>query len=397
MRKKGNPGLVIAAVITVLAMLYVTAVFSDIPFVKKYRELYIETAMSTFSHKWLATGFIPKPVIDDVMSRAQQQIDSTVVDESAPPPADDEKKPEEKQETITEDELPQEETPTEEPDYERIRFLSLFDEIDETTFPQDIESGELGTLQLSAIIDRGILTKAGDPVWAIDAVNGILIAEVSGESFKGKIAIIKDPSAVFLGTSRLDSRGETLGEFCKDHNAVLAINANGFVDPEGKGKGDTAVGLIISGGEKINPASDEYGYQIGGFDFEDNFLVGSRLKSSSLRDAAQFMPAVIIEGKDNVNGSMGLGIQPRTVIGQTAEKEVLMLVIDGRQIGHSLGCTVTDCAKIMLHYGCWNALCMDGGSSSAMYYDGAIITKPSTPMVGGRYLPDAWLVKRSDG
>ena len=52
-----------------IVLLYLTAIYSNIPFVAKYRNLYIETAMSTMSHQWLATKFIPKSVIDDVINQ----------------------------------------------------------------------------------------------------------------------------------------------------------------------------------------------------------------------------------------------------------------------------------------------------------------------------------------
>ena len=62
---------------TVLALLvigigYTTAVFSNIPFIKKWRTIYIETAMTTFTHQWLATAFIPEHIINDVMDNAYE-------------------------------------------------------------------------------------------------------------------------------------------------------------------------------------------------------------------------------------------------------------------------------------------------------------------------------------
>ena len=43
-------------------------VFSHIPFIEKWRTIYIETAMGTMNHQWLATLFLPQSVIDDVMN-----------------------------------------------------------------------------------------------------------------------------------------------------------------------------------------------------------------------------------------------------------------------------------------------------------------------------------------
>ena len=60
---------------------------------------------------------------------------------------------------------------------------------------------------------------------------------------------------------------------------------------------------------------------------------------------------------------------PRTAIGQRADGAVLMLVIDGRQAS-SLGATYADLIKVMLDYGAVNAINLDGGSSSLMYYKG---------------------------
>ena len=67
--KKRTRGLIIGLLIAILFVeLYCFAVFSNIPFIRKWRNIYIETAMDTLSHKWLATFFIPKGVIDDVIA-----------------------------------------------------------------------------------------------------------------------------------------------------------------------------------------------------------------------------------------------------------------------------------------------------------------------------------------
>jgi exopolysaccharide biosynthesis protein len=108
--------------------------------------------------------------------------------------------------------------------------------------------------------------------------------------------------------------------------------------------------------------------------------------------AAQFRPALIINGEKVVNGTFGYGIQPRTAIGQTLTGEMLLLIIDGRQIGYSLGATVSDLADIMLNHKAYQAVNADGGSSSLMWYEGKNITKPSSTNYLGRYLPNAIIV-----
>ena len=106
----------------------------------------------------------------------------------------------------------------------------------------------------------------------------------------------------------------------------------------------------------------------------------------------QFSPALVANGKSQVEGSNGWGLQPRSAIGQTKSGEFLMLVVDGRQVGYSLGCTVGECADVMLRHQAYQAANLDGGSSSIMAYQGKIITKNSSKSTNGRELPNAFVI-----
>lgn len=367
-----------AAAAALLAALYLLFVFSPIPFIAKWRTLYIETAMGTMSHQWLATAFLPDSVIREAMKDVESRFEENLIEasdiaQSAPPPS-----PPEPVETKTQEERA------------IAGFSALFPEIDMETLPDSITWEDLPTLEREQV--EGVYTTSGDKVWAIDVPNKILICTVTGEGYQGKLAIVKDSSQVILAKNTLSGRGQTVTEHCEANGAVLGINASGFYDPEGKGRGNVPMGFVLSGGEYSGQALKGR-YQTAGFDYEDNFRAGRGLDLDEMRDAVQFYPIIVLNGEKNIDGSFGMGIQPRTVIGQTADKATLMLVIDGRRVGHSLGTTVSECADILLRYGCWTAMNMDGGSSSSMTYNGRIITKTSSSMTQGRYLPDAWVVK----
>lgn len=375
-RRKRRIILTAAAAAVLLAALYLLFAFSQIPFIAKWRTLYIETAMGTMTHQWMATAFLPDSVIQEAMKDVESRFENNLIDASdiaspAPAPA-----PQPPSETLEERTV--------------ASFTALFPEIDMDTLPDSITWEDLPLLQVER--PEGVLTTAGDRVWAIDVPNKILILTVSGEGYQGKLAIAKDSSQVILAKNTLSGRGRTVKEHCAANDAVLGINASGFYDPEGKGRGNVPMGFVLSGGEYSGQALKGR-YQTAGFDYEDNFRAGRGLDLDEMRDAVQFYPIIVLNGEKNIKGSFGMGIQPRTVIGQTADKTTLMLVIDGRRVGHSLGTTVSECADILLRYGCWTAMNMDGGSSSSMTYNGQVITKPSTAMVDGRYLPDAWVVK----
>ena len=72
MSKKQKLLIWLVSIFSFLLIVYCTAVFSNIPFIKKWRTIYIETAMTT-RHQWLATAFIPKYIIDDVLREAMEQ------------------------------------------------------------------------------------------------------------------------------------------------------------------------------------------------------------------------------------------------------------------------------------------------------------------------------------
>ncbi|MCI9332025.1 MAG: phosphodiester glycosidase family protein [Oscillibacter sp.] len=364
----------IAALALLLAASYLLFAFSGIPFIAKWRTLYIETAMGTMSHQWLATAFLPDSVIREAMKDVESRFQDNLIEAS----------------DIAQTPLPTLE-PAGTPEEQAVAtFTALFPEVDLDTLPESVTWEDLPTLETERL--EGVYTTAGDKVWAIDVPNKILICTVSGDGYQGKLAIAKDSSQVILAKNTLSSRGQTVTELCEAYGGVLGVNASGFYDPEGKGRGNVPMGFVLSGGEYSGTALKGR-YQTAGFDYEDNFRAGRGLDLEEMRDAVQFYPIIVLNGEKNIDGSFGMGIQPRTVIGQTADKATLLLVIDGRRVGHSLGTTVSECADILLRYGCWTAMNMDGGSSSSMTYNGRIITKTSSSMAQGRYLPDAWVVK----
>lgn len=379
-RKPKKWAVVVISVVLVLVCLYLIAVYSQIPFIKRLRTLYIETAMNTYTHKWLATAFIPKSVVDEVVAEMEKALEDNKVPESDLPPG--------KPNTPSVPVPPVDVTPNK-PDMGLQELVELFYELDPETVPEDLDCHDL---QIKDIADMGIKTTAGDAVWAIDMPNGILILEVEGSGYKGKLAIVRDSSKVFLAVNDRDNYGRTVTQFCTRYDAVLGINAGGFFDPEGVGHGDAPVGLVLAEGEIVNPAIGG-NYQICGYDYDYNLRVGYGVKLEELKYAVEFFPIVVLNGKSALKGSTGMGIQPRTVVGQTSDKSTLFLIIDGRQPLHSLGTTLPECAEILLRYDCFNAMAMDSGSSASMTYMGEMITKTSSPAKAGRTLPNAWLVK----
>jgi exopolysaccharide biosynthesis protein len=376
-----------------LGGLYLTAIYSDIPFIEKWRDIYIGTAMQTFNHKWLATSFIPADVIGKVMAEqdaviaAQQGLESTWKGAGSQPKPNGAKNG-----TMT-----------------KAAFFKEFKQLDLKSFnayvkanPDALKNG-YGKLLINraGLKNTGttIKTTAGDQVLAIDAENGILIVKVTGDGYVGKLAIVEDPSAVSVAAAKtIGKSGQSVAQIAEANDAVLAVNASGFADYQGMGNGGKVVGLLIADGKKMNAALGGT-YKNIGFGKDDRLYIGVSTKDMTYRDAVQFLPALVvngvdvIEGKTFKQGTTAFGIQPRTAIGQAEDGTVLLLTIDGRKTGYSLGCTVEECADILMRYGAVQASNLDGGSSTVMVYKGNEITDPADNTDYGRLVPDAIIVK----
>ena len=65
------------------------------------------------------------------------------------------------------------------------------------------------------------------------------------------------------------------------------------------------------------------------------------------------------------------GIQPRTAIGiDQAGTTLTIVVVDGRQPGYSEGITMWELADLLVEYGVYYALNLDGGGSSTLVVEG---------------------------
>ena len=370
---------------------YPFLVYTDIPLIAKWRTLYIETAMSTMTHQWLATAFLPQSVIDEVMQGRSQVVESQKDIEST-------------WENGAGSVLTDVEQAVGRDAKNKEAFFTLFSELDEDSVeayaekhPSEMPEDYL-TWEFDACDTRGgtgIRMTAGDTVMAINAPQGILIIEVTGDGYNDRLAVVKDASRVQIGTCKnLFSVGQQVRDIAARYDAVVAMNASGFIDPEGHGNGGTPYGYLKSEGEKLQSM---YGgeYKIVGFDEENRMQIGGKEITGDLRDAVEFGPALILDGEQLIRSTAGWGLQPRSAIGQTADRTVLMLVVDGRRPGHSIGCTVLDTTEILLRYGAVQGCNLDGGSSSILYYNGREITRPTNASDNprGRHLPCAWVVR----
>ena len=87
---------------------------------------------------------------------------------------------------------------------------------------------------------------------------------------------------------------------------------------------------------------------------------------------------VVESGLDNSSA-------PRTAVGLTADGEMILYTIDGRQSGHSVGASMNQVASRLVELGCVEATLLDGGGSTtlnAVYGGEDVISQINKPSDG---------------
>ncbi len=212
-----------------------------------------------------------------------------------------------------------------------------------------------------------------------NAIDGMILENISGATFNGYILLIKDPSRVFVGTSSDFTQGLAgmrIFDIVKKEDAVAAINGGEFADPGGSGTGNNPMGITFARGACV--WNDTLKRTFIGFDKDNKLVVTEPMdkktaESLNIRDGVSFQTGNVLITSDDGNVTMhyadnNTGTAQRTAVGQRADGTVIFLVTDGRSAS-SLGATKNDVIDVMVKYGAVTAGMLDGGSSSLMYYE----------------------------
>jgi len=113
----------------------------------------------------------------------------------------------------------------------------------------------------------------------------------------------------------------------------------------------------------------------------ESMTLGWSLGWPQVLDTIGGNPTLVADGKvidNNVSGSGAFfSRHPRTGVGTTPDGKVLLVVVDGRQRGYSVGMTLEEFADLFVSLGADHALNLDGGGSTTMVIDGRIVNRPS--------------------
>ena len=176
---------------------------------------------------------------------------------------------------------------------------------------------------------------------------------------------------------------ETTSAIAADNGAVFAINGDyyGFRD----------TGIVIRNGVSYRDAGARDGlafYRDGSVKvYDETATDADTLIADGVWNTLSFGPAIVeagavVDGIDDVEVDTNVGNhsiqgdQPRTGIGVIDDDHLVFVVVDGRSEGYSEGVSLPELAAIFTGLGCVTAYNIDGGGSSTMVFDGALVNNP---------------------
>ena len=230
--------------------------------------------------------------------------------------------------------------------------------------------------------------------------DGIIIEPVKGKGYSGYMMIVIDPSRVILGSipSSYGREGYVISEYVQHYGGVAGTNAGGFYDPGGMGDGSIPDSVVVVEGQIYYMeygCGTEGGGGIAAIDGDHKLHVAKSMTRQELIDnniqyAVCYGPVLISNGISASPESLNVSLNPRTAIGQCADGAMLFLVIDGRQVV-SMGAKYQDLVEIMERYGAVNAVNLDGGSSSMLWFQDHYVNNSSS-VIGIRDMPTSFVI-----
>ncbi len=237
----------VVLVITFIILFFKTNLFQS------YKELWVQTAMTTMSHQYLATWFLSDEEIEEIMKKLE------------------------------------------------------------------VENNENSD-------SSGVVIKKNE--------GEVTLEKITGAGYVGYVMIVPDASKVKLVDTRIEDRGLKLTEIVEKYNAIGAINAGGYVDPQGKGMGNILLDTVIMNKELLN-GERETSASLIGLDKSGKLILGrynyQEALNAGIEDAIKFGPYLIVNGNKQIQNANSGGIHPRTAIGQRKDGTMILVVIDGRQ------------------------------------------------------------------
>lgn len=186
--------------------------------------------------------------------------------------------------------------------------------------------------------------------------------------------------------------GDAFGTNIVDETSAIAEQNGAIFAINGDYYGFRETGMVIRNGVIYRDSGAREGlafYRDGHVELYDETATDAQsLVDAGVWNTLSFGPALVADGEvldgiDDVEidtnfGNHSIqGDQPRTAIGVVDDNHLVLVVVDGRDTGYSVGATMTELATLMQGLGAVTAYNLDGGGSSTMFFNGEVVNQPS--------------------
>lgn len=186
-----------------------------------------------------------------------------------------------------------------------------------------------------------------------------------------------------LAYDAYNSGRQTTSTITKNHDGILGINASAFTFDTGK-QGGVANQIIINNGTILNDGETNTQNMCLKWDgtiySPETLQTGTDLIYQNVKASFWFGPCLVKDGQDFFSTTFHVNSDspyPRTAIGMIDTHNYVVVVADGKGSNGSNGLTQKELVSIFLNLGCTYAFNLDGGGSSALYFKGRLVNKPS--------------------
>lgn len=187
------------------------------------------------------------------------------------------------------------------------------------------------------------------------------------------VTVIDPAGKSFLVTKFAHRKVSTVA---RELGAQIVINGGAY-------RGTSAVGLHASQGQVFTPVS-EYESWVNLTENQQPQInpYNSKAKKYNALAGKRY---IVKSGAISPNTSNAWKeVHPRTLVGVTQDGKLIECVVDGRQGPRNIGVNLFDAARIMIEFGAWEAIDLDGGGSSTMWVKDKVVNSPIEDGVPGQ-------------
>ena len=219
-----------------------------------------------------------------------------------------------------------------------------------------------------------------------DDQRSIVISQISWDQSVGYVADVQLKSAADFHAGSAGGGFAPLSSMAAEAGAVLAVNADDYATHK--------YGVIIRDGQtlRIHDTTrhtlaflpDGSVKMIGDPTAVNPSALAKELESENVTHTFAFGPVLVENGAAaafpksfDVISTRSSRREPRTALGVISPLHYVIVVIDGRQPGHSDGVSLQSLQQLFLQLEVDSAINLDGGGSTEMWFQGQILNQPA--------------------